>query len=234
MNQLSLNVIALTVFTFTLSSLLGPVIHLPPAIPAIAAFAILALMTLDTLQWQGLGSLLVLEGLASLLPANRDRRLHHEAGHFLVAYLLHIPIISYTLNPWEAWQGGQPGQVGVIVDQGLLSSKVNPALWLDRYYQVGMAGEAAEILVYGKAEGGASDRQLLQALSERSPEFGITDGTIKQRWAQLQAQSLIKHHWGPYQALVLAMKHRRSVAECIEMIEQQKSTAILPINFPES
>jgi len=217
MNQLSLNLIAIAVFTLTLSSLLGPIIHLNPAIPAIAAFGILGFMAIDSLQWQGQGSNLGLGLIASLSPEYRDRLLHHEAGHFLVASLLDIPITGYTLNPWEALKAGQRGQAGVSFDEpAILEQLKSPALtqqWIDRYCLLWMAGVAAEELVYGNAEGGADDRQNLNTLLKLySP--GNADVTPKQNWAKLQATTLIETHWDAYQAVVTAMGDRLSVAEC--------------------
>lgn len=222
MNQLSLNTIAIAVFTLTLSSLLGPVIHLNPAIPAITAFSILGFMAIDSLQWQGQGSNLVLGLIASLSSEYRDRLLHHEAGHFLVATLLDIPITGYTLNPWEALKAGQKGQAGVSFDEPIITELLkSPTLtqqWIDRYCVLWMAGVVAEELVYGSAEGGADDlRNFNTLLKLYSPE-GV-DFTPKRQWAKLQAKTLIKDHWQAYQILTFAMKSRLPVAKCQEKIK---------------
>jgi hypothetical protein len=55
MRPISLNTIALIVFTMTLSVLLGPGIHLPSEIPAIMTFCLLGLATIDTWQLRGQG-----------------------------------------------------------------------------------------------------------------------------------------------------------------------------------
>ncbi|MDB9517663.1 ATP-dependent Zn protease [Roseofilum reptotaenium CS-1145] len=237
MNQLSLNLIAIAVFTLTLSSLLGPIIHLNPAIPAIIAFGILGFMAIDSLQWQGQGSNLGLGLIASLSPAYRDRLLHHEAGHFLVASLLDIPITGYTLNPWEALKAGQRGQAGVSFDQEAITEQLKSTAltqqWIDRYCLLLMAGVAAEELVHGNAEGGADDRQNLNMLLKLySP--GTVDFTPKQKWAKLQARTLIENQWDAYQALVVAMGQRLSVPECQDQIKQQAcitSTDLAPIDI---
>ena len=227
MNQLSLNVLAITIFTLTLSSLLGPMINLNPAIPAAVAFIILGLMTVDTLQWDGRGSAFGLGVLASLSPQYRDRLLHHEAGHFLVAYLLDIPITGYTLNPWDALKAGQRGQAGVSFDDGAIATQLQQgtlsAQWVDRYCQMWMAGEGAEQLVYGSAEGGADDRQNLKLLLNRCLPLGSKDWQAKQKWSLLQAETLIKEHWSAYEALVSAMRQNLSVDDCMETIKQHQA-----------
>lgn len=222
MNQLSLNLTAIAVFTLTLSSLLGPAIHLNPAIPAIAAFGILGFLAIDSLQWKGRGSNLVLGLISSLSAEYRDRLLHHEAGHFIVATLLDIPITGYTLNPWEALKAGQKGQAGVSFDQEAmienLKSPSNAQQWIDRYCVMWMAGVVAEELVYGYAEGGADDLQNFNTLLKLySPVEG--DFTPKQQWAKLQAKTLIKDHWKAYQMLTFAMEYRLPVAKCQEKIK---------------
>lgn len=222
MNKLSLNAIAIGVFILTLSSLLGPTIHLNPAIPAIAAFSILGFMAIDSLQWQGQGSNLVLGLIGSLSSEYRDRLLHHEAGHFIAAILLDIPITGYTLNPWEALKAGQKGQAGVSFDREAmienLKSPSNVQQWIDRYCVMWMAGAVAEELVYGYAEGGADDLQNFNTLLKLyAPE--CEDFTPKQEWAKLQAKNLIKTHWQAYHMLTFAMEYRLPVAKCQEKIK---------------
>lgn len=222
MNQLSLNLIAIAVFTLTLSSLLGPIIHLNPAIPAVTAFGILGFMAIDSLQWQGQGSNLGLGLIASLSPQYRDRLLHHEAGHFLVASVLDIPITGYTLNPWEALKAGQKGQAGVSFDEEAMIDKLkSPSLtqqWIDRYCILWMAGVVAEELVYGDAQGGADDRQNLNTLLKLYSPVE-SNFNPKQEWAKLQAKTLIKDHWEAYQMLTFAMEYRLPVAKCQEKIK---------------
>jgi hypothetical protein len=89
----------------------------------------------------------------------------HEAGHFLVAYFLGIPITGYTLTAWEAFKQGQPGLGGVTLIQKLPTDALavgEMRLTLERFCTVWMAGIAAETIVYGSAEGGVEDRQKLK------------------------------------------------------------------------
>ena len=150
---------------------------------------------------------------------HRERVLHHEAGHFLAAYYLDIPITGYTLNAWDAFKVGQPGMGGVVVDTEALSAKAPEEipLMLDRLSTVWMAGIAAENLVYGNAEGGGDDRaKLKQALIfAASPPSTYQQ---KVRWAQLQAKSLLQKHQASYDALVKAMEAKASVEDCCKAI----------------
>lgn len=208
-----------------MSSLLGPLVHLSPFVPALAAFSILGVATLDTLSWQGRAGTLLVDWFNRFSPAHRDRVVRHEAGHFLVAHLLDIPVTGYTLSAWDAFRQGQAGLGGVsfaspeleaAVAQGVLSAQL-----VDRYCTVLMAGIAAETLVYGEPEGGVDDRQMLQSLwaqMKRSP----AEADLKQRWATLQAKTLLEAHPDAYEALVAAMERKDSVEACYQAIEQAR------------
>lgn len=222
MQQTTLNLIAIGVFGMTLSVLLGPILNISPTIPAVTTFGILSIATLDTLGFQGKGVTLLLDWLASSNREHRDRILHHEAGHFLIAYLLGIGITNYTLTAWEALKSGQNGLAGVSFDtQQLYRNQLAIAeipLTLDRFCTVWMAGIAAETLIYGNAEGGAEDRQKLQ---EALTLFGypVNNCAMKERWALLQAETMIKENWASYQALVVTMAQRSSVTDCYQVIQ---------------
>lgn len=223
MEQTALNLIAIGVFGMTLSALLGPMFNISPVIPAATTIAVLSLATLDSFNFQGKGATLLLDWLAGTRSQHRDRILRHEAGHFLVAHLLGIPITGYTLTAWEAFKQGQPGLGGVMFNTDALSPDVldmRQLQWtLDRFCKVWMAGIAAETLVYGSAEGGGEDRQKLREtltlLGRQGSEF-----QLKERLAIRQAQTLIQEHWESYEALVAAMEQRASIAECYRVIQQ--------------
>lgn len=223
MNQTAINVIAIAVFMMTFSSLLGPVLHLSPVIPAIATLIILGLATFDSWSLQGNGVNLLLSLIASSSREDRDRLVRHEAGHFLVAYLLKIPISGYTLSAWEAFRQGHSGQAGVSFEDQELRSQVERGVLsvqlLDRYCIVWMAGIAAEQLLYGNVEGGINDRDQLRILWTQHLKRPLSECSTKERWAILQAKTIIQDHQEAYEALVAAMQQRASVAECQQMIE---------------
>ncbi|MBD2577042.1 ATP-dependent Zn protease [Oscillatoria sp. FACHB-1406] len=223
MQQVSLNLIAIAIFLMTVSVLLGPLVHLSPAIPAAATLAVLGLATIDTLGLGGRGVTLLLDSVARLSGKYRDRVLHHEAGHFLTAYFLGIPIKSYTLNAWESFRAGNPGVGGVVVDTEQLRKSVPPQeirLFVDRFSTVWMAGIAAEELLYETVEGGEDDRKkvtdtLLFFGQERS------QSQLKQQWGKLQAKALIEKHREAYDALVEAMRKRADIADCYQAIQER-------------
>lgn len=223
MSQTTLNLVAVTIFAFVMTSLLGPLFHLSPFVPALAAGGLLGAATLDRFSFQGQMGDLVVDWFARFSLDYRARVLHHEAGHFLVAHLLGIPVTGYTLSAWQAFRQGQPGRGGVQFATEALNAEPDQGQLMpliDRYCTVWMAGMAAETLVYGNAEGGADDRQKLRWLWNRlrRPD---SEGALKERWATLQAKSLLQTHWLAYESLVEAMAQQHSVDACRSLLEQQ-------------
>jgi ATP-dependent Zn protease len=205
----------------TFSSLLGPLIHLSPTIPALATVTFLGLATLDNFSFQGKGGTIVLDFVARFSPEYKERILHHEAGHFLVAHLLEIPVTGYTLSAWEAWKKGQPGQGGITLEDSELTAQIEngkiSAQMLDRYCTIWMAGIAAETLFFNSSEGGNDDKsKLIEVL--RVIGFSEAGYQQKQRFHLLQSKTLIQENWESYQALVAAMRERVSVEECKKAI----------------
>jgi len=226
MQQTALNLVAIAIFVMTLSSLLSPMLHISPFIPAVATLGVLGLATLDNLSWSGKGTTLVLDFFAS--GKQRQRVIHHEAGHFLAAYFLGIPVTSYTLNAWEAFKQGQPGQGGVVFDSNLLERKINVQempLLIERLSTVWMAGIAAETLIYDEVQGGENDRQQLREVLRFA---GLPESTYtqKERWAFLQAKNLIEKYREAYEALVEAMKQREPVEVCVQIIGQYSQEVV--------
>jgi hypothetical protein len=221
MSQTGLNLLAISIFLMTLSVLLGPLIHLSPAVPAIATFSILGIVTFDSFSLQGRGGTIILDWIAGFSPQHRDRIIHHEAGHFLAAHLLNIPVTGYTLTAWDAWKQGQPGQGGVTFDDGELASQLErgtiSAQILDRYCTVWMAGMVAETLVFNDAQGGTDDQtKLVGVLAGLG--FSASAAQQKQRFHLLQAKTLLQANWSSYQSLVKSMQEGASVRDCQRII----------------
>jgi hypothetical protein len=221
MSQTAINLIAISVFLMTISTLLGPLINLPPTIPALTIIGFLGIATLDNFSFQGKGGTIVLDWLARFSPTYKERILHHEAGHFLVAHLSGISVIGYTLSAWEAWKIGQPGQGGVILEDGIIAQQLERGKigvsMVERYSNIWMAGIAAEMLVFQSAEGGSDDKaKLNQFLTVLGFEEKIFEQ--KQRFHLLQAKNLIQENWEKYQSLVDAMRQGVEVEECKKII----------------
>ena len=221
MRDTTLNTIAVVIFGMTLASLLGPLVHLSPAWVASVAALGLGVFTLDQLNLQGRLGNLITDTLAGFSSEHRQRVVHHEAGHLLAAILLDIPVEDYTLTTWEAWRRGLPGQGGVVFGwtEDTLPTPLNPQ-WLDRYSQVWMAGIAAEQMVYGSALGGDGDVQALRHLWQGLGKSDL-QATTQQRWALLQAKTLLENHRETYDRLVIAMEERTPVADCRDLVQPQ-------------
>lgn len=216
-----LNILAITIFTITLSALLSPLLHLSPYIPAGITFVLLGLVTIDTLSWKNQGVNLLLNIFAS--EAQKERIIYHEAGHFLTAYLYQIPITGYTLTAWEAIKNNNSGLGGVIFDTSFLAKKSQDMRefnrLLDRFGVVLMAGIAGEKVIYNNSEGGEEDVKKFQEINRNTP-LTSTNFQMKQRLAILQATTIIEQNKDAYLALVEAMKQRKSIIECQDIIAQ--------------
>jgi hypothetical protein len=213
--QISLNLVAICIFGMTLSSLVAPLVKVSSTIPILIIFAIVVITTVDGLILKSILATLVLDAIAGTSPAYRQRIVHHEAGHFLVAYLLGIPITGYTLSAWESFRQGRSAQGGVMFapPQTDISSQL-----LQQYCTVWMAGIAAEKLMYDRAEGGSEDRQKLRGIlfiaGNQQQEIVRQENS-----AALQAKTLIQTHWEAYQALVIKMSERATVNDCCKAID---------------
>lgn len=229
MSQTTLNIVAITIFTLVMMSLLGPLLHISPFVPALATAGILGIVTFDTLNWQGRAGTLLVDWFARFSPEHRARVLRHEAGHFLAAHLLNIPVTGYTLNAWEAFRQGQAGRGGVSFASEALETELQQgklsAQMVDRFCTVWMAGAAAEQLHYGTVEGGGDDRQKLRLLWSQLKRSD-SEGALKERWASLQAKALLESNWSAYEALVQAMEQRDPVEVCCQTIEQHLNPSV--------
>mgnify|MGYP006994850025 CR=1 FL=1 len=221
-----LNLVAIAIFLMMLSALVGPIINLSPAIPAVTTLIVLGIITADQISWQGRGTDFFVGLFQS--TAERQRILCHEAGHFLVAYHLDIPITNYSLSPWEVFRQGQTGMAGVQFDTQALQAQCEN--WqqrpqaLERWATVWMAGIAAEKIIYGEAQGGDGDRQQLRAAFRLA---GLPESNLPQKesWAFLQAKNLLETHGSAHQQLQRALQERRSVADCCQLLAQLNAAA---------
>jgi hypothetical protein len=222
MRDTTLNAVAIVIFGVTMASLLGPMVELSPAVVAVFAAVGLGVFSVDQLGLGGRIGGILMNAVAWTSAEHRQRVLHHEAGHFLAAVLLDLPVETYTLNAWESWQQGIPGEGGVVFgprDPATAAAATVTPQSIDRYCQVWMAGIAAEQMVYGTVEGGDDDLRSLgmfwNALG-RSP----AEVPLKQRWATLQAKTLLEKHRDAFDALVVAMAERATVEDCRAAIER--------------
>ncbi len=219
--QISFNLVAICVFGMTISSLVAPLLNISSTLPILTIFAIVVGATVDNFFLKSTAATLIVDAIAGIDPEYRQRIINHEAGHFLVAYLLDIPITGYTLSAWESIKKGQPTQGGVMFAPP--QTDIATQLIQQHYCTVCMAGIAAEKLVYNRSQGGSEDRQKLRGilfLAGKQQQEIVNQENL----AALQAKTLIQTHWLAYQSLVVAMQERASVADCCGTIEVHTSS----------
>ena len=171
-----------------------------------------------------------------LFPVYKEKVVFHEAGHFLLCYLLGVPIRGYITSAWEALKKYPEikGQAGTIFYDGrfaeeIASGKVTRSS-LNRLSVITMAGIAAEAMRYDKAEGGASDEQsLISFFTSIQPPWTLARIQGQARWAVLQAILLLREHKSSYDALAIAMAEGRGLGDCVLAIEEH-----LPQTMPSA
>ncbi|XP_063950524.1 uncharacterized protein LOC108220094 isoform X2 [Daucus carota subsp. sativus] len=128
------------------------------------ALGLLFLGTLDAVSYNGGITGLVLDTIGhNLSEKYHNRVIQHEAGHFLIAYLMGVLPKGYTLSSLEAFQkeGSLNVQAGTaFVDLEFVEEVNNgkvSATMLNRFSCIALAGVATEYILYGYAEGGLAD-----------------------------------------------------------------------------
>ncbi|PSS36728.1 ATP-dependent zinc metalloprotease [Actinidia chinensis var. chinensis] len=118
-------------------------------------------------------------GFSTFFPDYQERIARHEAAHFLVAYLLGLPILGYSLDIGKEHVNLIDEKLEKLIYSGQLDAKE-----LDRLAVVAMAGLAAEGLQYDKVVGQSADLFTLQRLINRSkPQLSKEQQQNLTRWA---------------------------------------------------
>lgn len=157
-----------------------------------------------------------ISSFSSVYPDYQERILSHEAAHFLVAYLVGLPIVGYSIDIGKEHVNLLDEKLQERIYSGSFDARE-----LDKLAVVSMAGLAAEGLKFEKVEGQSADLYSLQRLMNRSkPPLSNSDQQNLTRWAVLYAASLLKNNVKAFEALKQAMGQKASVAECIEAIEK--------------
>ncbi|XP_021802532.1 uncharacterized protein LOC110746609 [Prunus avium] len=157
-----------------------------------------------------------ISSFSSFFPDYQERIARHEAAHFLVAYLLGLPILGYSLDIGKEHVNLIDERLEKLIYSGQLDAKE-----LDRLAVVAMAGLAAEGLTYDKVIGQSADLFSLQRFINRSkPQLSKEQQQNLTRWAVLFAGSLLKNDKEVHEALITAMSNKATILECIEAIEK--------------
>jgi len=146
-----------------------------------------------------------------------DRICRHEAGHFLCGYLCGLPVKNYEITEtgFPCVEFHPSTDMSAVSAQRELSREEIAAMSV-----VALSGSVAEALKYEEAKGGQNDLIELEGLFGRSKEFiGAAKQQDLTRWGALAAYQLIKANMEKYEKLVQAFKEKKSVAECIAVVE---------------
>lgn len=146
-----------------------------------------------------------------------DRVCRHEAAHFLCGYLCGLPIAEYSTTeeniPRVEFHDTTEGPM--TAQRELTEEEVN-ALCV-----VAMSGSVAEAMEFGSAVGANSDLMGLQGVFRRSKNFlGAEKQQDLTRWGALTAYRLLNQNKAKLDKLVQAFAAKRSVSECIRILEQ--------------
>jgi hypothetical protein len=165
-------------------------------------------------------------------PQYRERVSYHEAGHFLAAYVLGFKITSYALAGIvgrslgeilsdNAFQGIEGGVEIEIVDGSSFNNLNGNSI--DRYSTVYMAGIAAEqLMCEGETEGGLDDRQRLRKVIANLPQ-----PMTQERWALLNAKSLLSDRRSALVILASKMLTGATVEDCCQAIDEVLKQEVL-------
>ncbi|KAJ6413524.1 hypothetical protein OIU74_020707 [Salix koriyanagi] len=157
-----------------------------------------------------------ISGFSAVFPDYQERIARHEAAHFLIGYLIGLPILNYSLDIGKEHVNLIDEKLEKLIYSGQLDAKE-----LDRLAVVAMAGLAAEGLQYDKVVGQSADLFTLQRFINRSkPQVSKEQQQNLTRWAVLFSGSLIKNNKALHEALMTAMSNKATVLECIQAIEK--------------
>ncbi|XP_051113893.1 uncharacterized protein LOC127239675 isoform X2 [Andrographis paniculata] len=200
------------------------VLELNPQEILFLSLGLLFLWTLDAVSFNGGISFLVLDTLGHTFSQKyHNRVVQHEAGHFLIAYLIGILPKGYTITSLDAFkkEGSLNVQAGTaFVDFEFLEETLN------KFTCIALAGVATEYLLFGAAEGGLADINTLDRLLK---SLGFTqkkaDGQV--RWAVLNTVLTLRRHERARAVVADAMSNGQSVGYCIDAIEKTINVAEL-------
>jgi hypothetical protein len=146
-----------------------------------------------------------------------ERICRHEAGHFMAGYLCGLPVKGYSLL-----EEGVPCVEFHASPQGDATGRGFSPEEIAVLSVVAMSGSVAEILKFDNAKGGENDLIELQGLFRKSQEFvGAQKQQDLTRWGALTAYQLLNNNLSKYDMLVDAFKSKKSVSECIALLESR-------------
>jgi hypothetical protein len=149
--------------------------------------------------------------------AKVDRICRHESAHFLCGYLCGLPVKKYTLL-----DSGIPCVEFHPSSEGDATSREYSPEEVATLAVVAMSGSVGEVIEFGSAKGGENDLMGLEGVFRRSKEFiGAQKQQEMTRWGALTAFQLLSKNKDKYDALVDAFRSKKSVAECVALLESR-------------
>lgn len=169
----------------------------------------------------------------------------HEAGHFLVGYLLGVLPKTYRFSSMEDVKQDKIFDASVKfvgfeflteledelpskknlhdVKQGNRANKRKlSSTVLSKLLCVIVGGLVAEYLTYGYSKGHHGDMEKLDMVLKWL-QFTEDEADSLTRWAVLNTLLILRRHGKARLALVEAMAHGRSIGNCIDVIESALS-----------
>ncbi|KAK9828518.1 hypothetical protein WJX72_000520 [[Myrmecia] bisecta] len=153
---------------------------------------------------------------SSIFPDYRQRVLRHEAAHFLIGYLLGIPVTNYSLQIGKAHTDFAEAKIQMrLIERKLTDDEINT------FAVMSMAGVASEGINYPDVMGQTADLMDLQRILARSQtKLSAAQEQNMTRWAVYKAAQLLRNRKAEYEALQQAMASGASVAACVRAIEE--------------
>ena len=232
MNVTATDLLAIAIFTITMMSLVGTMVGLSPVVPSAISISLLTSWGVDIGFFQGKFGAYAQAWLRARSSQYRERVSYHEAGHFLAAYVLGFKITSYAIAGIvgrslgeilsdNAFQGIEGGVEIEIVDGSSFNNLNGNSI--DRYSTVYMAGIAAEqLMCEGETEGGLDDRQRLRKVIANLPH-----PMTQERWALLNAKSLLSDRRSALVVLASKMLTGATVEDCCQAIDEVLKQEVL-------
>ncbi|KOM52904.1 hypothetical protein LR48_Vigan09g156300 [Vigna angularis] len=177
------------------------------------SLGLLFLWTLDAVSFGGGIGSLVVDTIGHTFSQKYHNR--HEAGHFLIAYLIGILPKGYSISSLDALQ--KEGSLNIQAGTAFVDFEFQEET-LNRFSCIALAGVSTEYLIYGFSEGGLDDIRKLDLLL-KGLGFTQKKADSQVRWSLLNTVLLLRRHEAARAKVAEALSMGKSVGTCIDIIE---------------
>lgn len=155
------------------------------------------------------------KGEADDKESREDRICRHEAAHFLCGYMCGLPVKEYSIA-----DSGFPCVEFHESTDGRLTNREFSSEEIAALSVVAMSGSVAEAMKLGQARGGGNDLLQLENFFRRSADFiGAAKQQDLTRWGALASYQILLDNSSTFESLVEAFKAKKSVSECVAVME---------------